>query len=633
MTTLEELQRLRSLLDLEREAERKTFEELLLQTPLAKRVEKGATWYPLDIEKQGWSLGDHPYVIVSRTKMLGKPHKFRSGQVVSFFSAQPNTADNRPKAVVDWIRKDTMRIIFYGNRLPEWFNQGQVGMDIDFDERSFQQMDAALEGVIEAKDNRLAELREILLGDDKARFDESLHPYSLPYLNESQNGALQSILAAKDVALVHGPPGTGKTTTLVHAIEQVAKQEKSILVCAPSNPAADLLTDRLVNQGLNVVRVGNISRVDDTLIGHTVEGILDKRPEMQEVKRLKIEAAELRRKGGKYKRNFGHKERAERREAFREAKSMVQHARMLEDYTIEKILSEADVITTTLVSSMSRYIEKRRFQTLFIDEAAQALEPACWIPISKAQRVIFAGDPFQLPPTVKSREAQRKGLSITLLEKCIKRLPRVDLLKVQYRMNELIMGFSNTQFYDNQLIAADFVANRLLDISGKMAHPVEFIDTAGCGFEEKINPESLSRYNEDEYVILRQHLDALLTYTIKKQPRIGIISPYREQVRYIQENYESDFDHYPEAPVTIDTIDAFQGQERDAIYISLVRSNAKGEIGFLSDTRRMNVALTRAKVKLIVIGDSATLGNHSFYRDFISYCERINAYTSAWEWM
>ncbi len=307
---------------------------------------------------------------------------------------------------------------------------------------------------------------------------------------------------------------------------------------------------------------------------------------------------------------------------------------MLEDYVIEKILSEADVICCTLVSAMNRYIEKRKFHTVVIDEAAQAMEPATWIPICKAQKVILTGDPFQLPPTVKNMDAAKGGLSITLLEKCVARMPNVQLLNVQYRMHEQIMGFSNQEFYNNELEAAEFVANwKLAMLEGGDDRPVEFIDTAGCGFDEKVNPETQSSYNPEEYFVLRKHLDHLLTLASPElRPSIAIISPYREQVRFIQEHIAGDFDHYPDDDITVDTIDSFQGQERDVVYISLVRSNEKGEIGFLKDTRRMNVAMTRAKKKLIIIGDSATLGSFAFYSHFLDYCEQHGAYATAWEW-
>jgi predicted DNA helicase len=306
---------------------------------------------------------------------------------------------------------------------------------------------------------------------------------------------------------------------------------------------------------------------------------------------------------------------------------------MLEDYIIDKTLKEADVICSTLVGSVGRYIEKMQFHTVIIDEAAQALEPATWIPIIKAQKVVFAGDPFQLPPTVKSRKAAQEGLSVTLLEKAVQRLEQVNLLDTQYRMHHKIMGFSNTQFYHNQLQAAEAVADWQLQLSdGTPSPPMEFIDTAGCGFEEQINPESQSSYNLEEYFVLRQHLDNLLVILGQQDISIGIISPYREQVLKIQEAIVHDFDHFPDADIEVNTIDAFQGQERDVIYISLVRSNDKGEIGFLKDTRRMNVAMTRAKKKLIIIGDSATLASAAFYRDFLDYVDAHGVYGSAWEW-
>ena len=527
-----------------------------------------------------------------------------------------------------------MKIIFYGTDLPSWVTNGKIGIQLAFDDRSFDEMQRAVRQVLNAKGDRLAELRDILLGKDQPTFEKDVFEYELPYLNRSQNKAVHAILSAKDVAIVHGPPGTGKTTTLVAAIQQLVKRESPILVCAPSNPATDLLTERLAEAKLKVVRIGNLSRIDESLLKHTMEGILQDHPGMQEVKRMKIEAAQVRKDAERFRRNYGPKEREERKEAFQEARMLIQHAKILEDYVIDQVLKDADVITCTLVSSMNSYIEKMRFHTVVIDEAAQALEPATWIPICKAQRVVLAGDPFQLPPTVKSMDAAKKGLNVTLLEKCVERMENVQLLNVQYRMNDQIMGFSNQEFYNNQLQAADFVKDwRLVTAEGEDLLPVEYIDTAGCGFEEKVNHESLSYFNPEEYGVLRMHLDKLLSLAGDQKISIGIVSPYKEQVIHIQQNIKSDFDHFPDADITVDTIDSFQGQERDVIYISMVRCNDKNEIGFLKDTRRMNVAMTRARKKLIIIGDSVTLSSFSFYSRFVTYAEKTGSYTTAWEWM
>jgi predicted DNA helicase len=395
----------------------------------------------------------------------------------------------------------------------------------------------------------------------------------------------------------------------------------------------DVLTERLAESGLNVVRIGNISRVDESILSHTLDWQISNHPDSKHIKKVKIEAAELRRQAKRYKRSFGPEERRNRGQMFKEAGQLNAWARQLEERLLNHVLASAQVITCTLVGAANEVLQKRHFRTVLIDEAAQALEPACWIPILKASRVVLAGDPFQLPPTVKSRAAEKKGLNVTLIEKCLQRLEHTSLLKVQYRMNETIMGFSNQRFYDGALRAAEGVKEHRLPVADN--HPLVFIDTAGCGFDEKLQVAYLSRFNPEEFLILREHLYALIKAHREMElepPEIAIISPYREQVKYMDTAISEDSE-LADQPLTINTIDGFQGQESDVVYISLVRSNAKGEIGFLKDYRRMNVAMTRARRQLIVIGDSATIGHDPFYTEFLEYCEKYGEYRTAWEFM
>jgi superfamily I DNA and/or RNA helicase len=488
-------------------------------------------------------------------------------------------------------------------------------------------MEKALKKVMEAKKGRLAALRAVLMGKKEPLFGAIENWVQMPHLNPSQNEAVQAILAARDVAVVHGPAGTGKTTTLVQAVKMLCETESTVLVCAPSNTAVDLLTERLAEQNLQVVRIGNISRVDESILRHTLEVQMAEHPESKHVKKVKIEAAEARREAHRMRRR-GRGE--DRRRMFQEARELSHWARQLEDRLIDQILDSAQVITCTLVGAAHPLLEKRNFRTAVIDEAAQALEPATWIPIIKASKVMLTGDPFQLPPTVKSMEAQRKGFGVTLIEKALERLAHTSLLNVQYRMHETIMGFSNQEFYDNQLKADESVRTHRLPITNN--HPLVFIDTAGCGFDERVQEVYQSRYNPEEFQILCEHLYQLLDQFEMQEfpvPDIAIISPYREQVMHMKEMVEAD-ERLLAAPLTINTIDGFQGQERDIVYISLVRSNPKGEVGFLRDYRRMNVAMTRARKQLIVVGDSATIGGDSFYEDFLAYCEKEGDYQSAW---
>lgn len=630
-TDLRELEELAELLKIEKTEDFEQYRRIMESLPIDQRRAKGMAWYPLNVIQSGYTIGERAFVVVERTQQKGQEHQFRAGKMVRLFTQQPSVHNPDRSGIIYFVDKDKMRITLNTRDLPDWLSIGQLAVDLLFDERTYLEMEKALNKVMHAQKGRLAELRSIILGKKPALFNEIINPVVIPQLNPSQNHAVNQILAAQDVAIVHGPPGTGKTTTLVQAIAMLCQTESTVLVTAPSNTAADLLTERLADLNLNVVRIGNISRVDENIVRHSLEMQVANHEESKRIKKVKIEAAECRRKSQRLRGKRGQEAYEERRRLTQEANDLSAWANQLENRLIEMLLDGAQVITCTLVGAAHPVLEKRKFRTVVVDEAAQALEPATWIPILKASKVVLTGDPFQLPPTVKSIVAQRRGFNITMIEKCLQRIPEISLLNVQYRMNEVIMGFSNQAFYQNELKADESVRHQRLNIAQNS--PLIFIDTAGCSFDEKTNPAYQSRYNPDEFRILCEHLYQVSEAFLGQElPSIALISPYREQVLYMEEHIREDA-ILSQLPITVKTIDGFQGQEKDLVYISLVRSNNKSEIGFLSDYRRMNVALTRARKQLVVIGDSATIGNTPFYRNFLEYCETQGTYVSAWEYM
>lgn len=630
MSQATELEKLAELLALEKQKDFERFRAFVQSLPLSERVSEGYSWYPVEVIKSGYTYGERAFVTVTRTKESDVQHQFRAGQPVRFFTAVDELGKSEKSGVIHSLTRKNMKIILSAKDLPDWINEGSLGVDLEFDERTYIEMEKALRKVMEAKADRLAELRRIILGEQPADFLPQ-PPVELPMLNASQNAAVNQILSARDVAVVHGPPGTGKTTTLVQAIKQLCKTEKTVLVCAPSNAATDLLTERLSDIGLQVLRIGNISRVEESIIKHTLDAQIANHPDSKNIKKVRQEAAETRRQAMKFKRKFGAEQRRERGHLFKQAGELSAWAKRLEDILVDNIIESAQVITCTLVGSVHKSIADKKFRTVVIDEAAQALEPGTWIPITRASKVVLAGDPFQLPPTVKSNEARRGGFAVTMIEKCLDRMEKTSLLTTQYRMNRNIMQFSNEWFYDGKLEAAEAVADHALEVP--VQAPVLFIDTAGTGFEEQLNEKSQSRFNPDEFQILCEHLYQLIqSYEGKELPSVALISPYREQVLYMQDTAAED-SRLQDVPLDINTIDAFQGQERDVIYISLVRSNSKAEIGFLNDYRRMNVAMTRARKLLVIVGDSATVGADNFYQKLLEYCENNGGYQTAWEYM
>ncbi|MEM8525831.1 MAG: AAA domain-containing protein [Bacteroidota bacterium] len=626
----DELERLAELLALEKKADYEQFKEMMKALSLEERVAKGYCWYQVNIVRKGYTVGDRAYLIVERISNKELNHHFRSGNIVTFFTKRSRIHYPERMGTIDYVHKHKMRIILNTKDLPNWVQFDNFGVEMAFDARTYEEMEKALKKVTKASSNRLAELRDILLGYRKAQALPPPPDLALPQLNASQVAAVQQIIATKDISIVHGPPGTGKTTTLVHAIKELCKTESTILVTAPSNAAVDLLTERIAALELNVLRIGNISRVDESILQHTLEVRISNHIENRNIKKIRLEAVELRRKAWRIRRRYGRKERTERKQYLEEAKELSSWAKHLEDQLLDRIISSAQVITCTLVGSAHPFLAQHKFRTIVIDEAAQALETATWIPISRASKVILAGDPFQLPPTIKSIEAKKRGFDVTLIEKAIQRTNNISFLDVQYRMNEKIMQFSNQNFYKGTLKADDTVKHHTLKGDDL---PLEFIDTAGCGFDEKMNEEYKSRYNPDEFQILCEHLYQLAE-KLPENPdiSIGIISPYRQQVIHMEDTIAED-SLLQEIPLTVNTIDGFQGQEKDVIYISLVRSNNKSEIGFLNDYRRMNVAMTRARKKLIIVGDSATIGGDEFYKRFLDYCDQIGGYRTAWEFM
>lgn len=610
------------LLEKEKEAEISINKQFINTSTIAERVIKGFSWYPLNIQDDGYGLGEYPFLIVERTKEKGQKHRFRSGNPIELFDTK---GEDSIQGIIHYINNDEMKIIFHREELPHWVHSSSLGLNFLVDEKSFIEMEKAVQHIIDTDNHRTTELAETILGIKTPYFLDVPQPIEIPHLNPSQNQALNDMISAHDIGIIHGPPGTGKTTTLVQVITQLAKGEKNILVCTPSNAAADLLTSKLAELQLNIVRVGSISRVDEELLAHTLDEQLKGAKEYKEVKKLKKQAAEYHKMASQYKRSFGKEEREQRNLMYKTAKSLRKDAVKYEDHLIDKVLDDADVITCTLVGSTSRYLASRKFYTVIIDEAAQALEAATWIPITKGEKVILAGDPYQLPPTIKSTEATKAGLQETLLERCIKKHPKVNLLDTQYRMNEKIMNFSNQQFYGGALKADNSVINHSIDDDA-----VLFIDTAGCGFDETKDKESRSLFNQGEIDLVDKLINQHITIH-NDQYSVGIISPYREQAERIEKAIRRSYDYSPF--IKVDTVDSFQGQERDLIIISLVRSNSNNEIGFLKDYRRLNVALTRARKKLIVIGDSATLATDKFYGKFMDYIDTIESYHSAYEFL
>ena len=533
-----------------------------------------------------------------------------------------------------------MLVVLSSEQIPDWIYDGKLGVDLEFDDTTYKEMKLALMRVMEAeKKDRIYHLRECLLGEVKPSFKKWDYQYQNPALNPEQNNAVQKALEANEIAIIHGPPGTGKTTTLVQTIKESLKREHQVLVCAPSNTAVDLLVLKCLQQGISVVRLGNPARVEPELHEHTLDGAITKHDDYKLLRKMRTEVEQARKQALKFKRHFGSREREQRKRLLREARETKETANHLESYIIHNILTTNQVICTTLTGAANSILGKKTFGTVFIDEAAQALAPACWIPILRAEKVIFAGDHFQLPPTVKAMEAERGGLGRTLMEIGIDKSPDISvMLQRQYRMHHHIMAYSSQRFYENRLEADESVGYHRLS---QDIEPLEFVDTAGCSFEEKKNPETLSTLNPEEATLVLKHLAILLNQLEEQNPSIfdqgftaGIIAPYKAQVQELRNQMSSSPMLSSYAPyISINTVDGFQGQERDLIYISLTRSNGKQEIGFLKDIRRMNVALTRARKKLVVVGDSATLGNHPFYQGFIDFAESIGAYHTAWEWM
>ena len=619
----EELEQLQELLQIEKKAEQEQFNALLKKQSPSFRRQQGMTWYPLLVRETGFGLGDYPFAVLERTAHTDIGHHFHGGKTVRLWSG--NDEDDRGvQGVINYVSKDRMKVIFFANDFPDVLDQGKLGVDLLFDENSYREMEKALKLVKDARNCRLADLRDSLLGYREAEMEaEEMTP--VPTLNTVQNRALQQIVDAVDCSLVHGPPGTGKTSTLTQAVKKLVNRNEKVLVCAPSNAATDLLTERLAEEGLRVIRVGHISRIDQGLYPLTLEGALQGHTEYKTIKDLKKRSAEFKSLGRKYKRHFGKAEREQRKYLLQEARSLSDDAVRLENQLVGQLVDRAQVISATLVGSANRYIEHLQFDTVVIDEAAQALEPATWVPICRSHKVMLAGDPFQLPPTVKTPAAERQGLNRTLIEKGMERQLPATMLEVQYRMHQTIMGFSNDWFYQSKLVADDAVKDHQL---ANDEPPLAFVDTAGTGFEEETDPESLSTFNEGEAGLLQKHLDALVENHGLEPHQLGVITPYKAQAIRMREQM-----HPTHPDLAINTVDAFQGQERDVIYLSLVRSNEEGKLGFLTDYRRMNVAMTRARKKLVVMGDSATLGKDAFYAKFLEYCEQHNAYFSAWEWM
>lgn len=614
------LQHQYELLQIEYEYEKEQFKQQTELMGIGRKIKRGMCWYPLNLGRNYYNALNQLVIEVERREDKDIEHQFEYGRPVCFFTQDVSGKLNYLNfvATVNYVDEDRMVVILPSvDALLALQSKEVVGVQLYFDETSYRLMFEALKQVIGAKNNRLAELRDIFHGTQPAS-TFSFHPLRFPWLNATQEEAVNKVLHAKDVAIVHGPPGTGKTTTLVEAVYETLHRENQVLVCAQSNMAVDWISEKLVDRGVSVLRIGNPSRVNDKMLSFTYERRFESHPDYPQLWSIRKAIREL----------YARSRKGAEREAVRQKiNSLKDRATELEIRINESLFSEARVIACTLVGSANRLLTGQKFGTLFIDEAAQALEAACWIPIRKADRVILAGDHCQLPPTVKAPEALRAGLGHTLMQTIVKSKPdTVSLLKLQYRMNDEIMRFSSEWFYGGMLQSAPEVKYRsILDFDT----PIEWINTEGLDCNEEFIGENYGRINKSEAELSIEQLKGYITKIgrrfLDERIDVGMISPYKAQVQYLRRLVRNDafFKPYRQA-ITINTVDGFQGQERDVILISLVRANEEGQIGFLNDLRRMNVAITRARMKLIILGDASTLTRHAFYKKLYTYIESLH---------
>lgn len=615
------LQHQYELLQVEYEYEKEQFKQQTELMGIERKIKRGMCWYPLNLGRNYYNALNQLVIEVERREDKDIEHQFEYGRPVCFFTQDVSGKLNYLNfvATVNYVDEDRMVVILPSvDALLALQSKEVVGVQLYFDETSYRLMFEALKQVIGAKNNRLAELRDIFHGTQPAS-TFSFHPLRFPWLNATQEEAVNKVLHAKDVAIVHGPPGTGKTTTLVEAVYETLHRENQVLVCAQSNMAVDWISEKLVDRGVSVLRIGNPSRVNDKMLSFTYERRFESHPDYPQLWSIRKAIREL----------YARSRKGAEREAVRQKiNSLKDRATELEIRINESLFSEARVIACTLVGSANRLLTGQKFGTLFIDEAAQALEAACWIPIRKADRVILAGDHCQLPPTVKAPEALRAGLGHTLMQTIVKNKPdTVSLLKLQYRMNDEIMRFSSEWFYGGMLQSAPEVKYRsILDFDT----PIEWINTEGLDCNEEFIGENYGRINKSEAELSIEQLKGYITKIgrerfLNERIDVGMISPYKAQVQYLRRLVRNDafFKPYRQA-ITINTVDGFQGQERDVILISLVRANEEGQIGFLNDLRRMNVAITRARMKLIILGDASTLTRHAFYKKLYTYIESLH---------
>lgn len=610
------LQHLYEALQTEYEYEKEQFKQQTELMGLGRKIKRGMCWFPLHIGRSYYNALNQLVIEVERQEDKEIEHVFEYGRPVCFFTQDPLGKLNYLNftATVSYVDEDRMVVVLPGTEaLASLQTDKTLGVQLYFDETSYRLMFEALKQVIGAKNNRLAELRDIFHGKQPTS-SYSFQPIRFPWLNQTQEEAVNKVLHAKDVAIVHGPPGTGKTTTLVEAIYETLHRESQVLVCAQSNMAVDWISEKLTDRGVNVLRIGNPSRVNDKMLSFTYERRFESHPDYPQLWSLRKAIREL------YSQN---RKGANRESMHQKINALKDRATELEIRINETLFSEARVISCTLVSSANRLLTGKKFGTLFIDEAAQALEAACWIPIRKADRVVLAGDHFQLPPTVKSPQALREGLGNTLMQAIANNQPdAVSLLKLQYRMNDEIMRFPSEWFYGGMLQSAPEVKYRsILDFDT----PITWVNTEEMDCNEEFIGESYGRINKPEAELTISQLKEYITKIgrerfLGERIDVGVISPYKAQVQYLRQLIKKDafFKPYRQL-ITVNTVDGFQGQERDVILISLVRANEKGEIGFLGDLRRMNVAITRARMKLIILGNAATLTRHSFYKKLYEY--------------